>query len=342
MSNLVHSVIDDLQTAADLCRNTVFVEDSVLNKEIFELFEKNLTIHNIPVVNQGDVVGLINRENFMRSMARRFHWELYANKRCTKMMDSAPVTVEADTPINRIADQLLSVQNSSRLSDGFVVKRGKKLVGTGLTSDVVAALLFSQKILSERLVSANLQLLELSITDPLTGLHNRRHFDEILPLELKRVHRESQLLGLVMLDIDHFKKLNDALGHQFGDDALKKVATTLKSLLHRPSDYCFRLGGEEFAVLCSTDSEHTLLCFAEKLLRDIQSLAIHHPLHPLGVVTLSAGIALSSGIESVHQIYELADLALYDAKHKGRNQVSISGQSAEQHFKKSSCHPPLI
>ena len=316
--------LDEIQTAGDLCRETVFVEDSGLNKEVFDLFEQMPSVQNIPILSAGDVVGLINRDNFMRSMARRFHWELYANKRCTKMMDPAPVTVEADTPISQIANHLLGTQNANRLSDGFVVKRGKKLVGTGLTSDVLAALLFSQKLLSERLVTANLSLLELSITDPLTGLFNRRHFNDILPIELRRTRREGVRLALMMVDLDFFKKLNDKLGHHAGDEALQQVANAFKQTLRRPTDYCFRLGGEEFGIIVSVDTEAHLASLAEKIRSAIEDLKINHPEHPQGILTASIGLAHSSETNSTHEIYELADLALYDAKSSGRNQVSVA------------------
>lgn len=327
-------VEEQIQTAGDLCRESVFVKDTALNKEVFDLFDKQPQLLNIPILGDDDVVGLINRDTFMRSMARRFHWELYANKRCTKMMGIAPVTVEADTPISQIADQLLGTQNSNRLSDGFVIKRGKKLVGTGLTSDVLAALLFSQKFLSEKLVSANLRLLELSITDPLTGIHNRRQFNEILPIELKRAHREGCYLGLLMMDIDFFKKLNDKLGHHAGDEALIRVAAAMKQVLKRPSDYCFRVGGEEFCMIATGESPEQLISLAEKVRAEIQGLGIDHPEHPLGVLTVSIGLAYSSHPSSPlhssgsgyspHQIYELADLSLYEAKANGRNRVAVA------------------
>lgn len=329
----VAPIEDCIQTAGDLCRETVFVEDTALNKTIFDLFEARPELQNIPVLADQEIAGLINRDKFMRSMARRFHWELYANKRCTKMMDAAPVTVEAETPISQVANELLKTSHKNSLSDGFVVKRGHELVGTGLTSDVLAALLFSQRILSEQLVHANLKLLELSITDPLTGLHNRRHFDEILPHELRRVQRENQHLCLMMVDIDFFKKLNDHYGHQAGDEALRRVAQTLRAALHRPTDYCFRLGGEEFGILCSGDSPENIGLFAETLRQSIADLGIPHANHPLGIVTISIGLAFSTPTTAIsdapHQLYEMADLALYDAKNSGRNQVRMQAQISE-------------
>jgi diguanylate cyclase (GGDEF)-like protein len=314
-----------IRTAGDLCRESVFVEADLSNKKVFDLFDAHPDLLNVPVVENGEVVGLINRDSFMRSMARRFHWELYANKRCSKMMDASALTVDADTPISELADQLLGDRRSYRLSDGFVIKKGKKLVGTGLTSDVLAAILFIQRLLAEQLVKANEKLQELTLTDPLTGLHNRRHFNDILSQELKRARRDGLSIGLIMLDIDHFKKLNDRLGHQAGDLALRQVASALKACLRRPSDYCFRVGGEEFAVLAVDSPPETVVLLAETLRRAVEDCRVNHPDHPLGIVTLSAGVALSHpGSDSPDSIYARSDQALYDAKGSGRNRVVVA------------------
>jgi diguanylate cyclase (GGDEF)-like protein len=313
------------RTAGDLCRESVFVEADISNKKVFDLFDASPELLNIPVVEDGEVVGLINRDSFMRSMARRFHWELYANKRCSKMMDTAALTVDADTPISDLADLLLGDRHSYRLSDGFVIKKGKKLLGTGLTSDVLAALLFLQRLLAEQLVKANEKLQELSITDPLTGLHNRRHFKEVLAQELKRARRNRILVGMIMLDLDYFKKLNDRLGHQAGDAALCQVAGALSACLRRPSDYCFRIGGEEFAVLIVDSTPETTLALAEILRGAVENRRLDHPDNPVGFVTISAGVALShAGTDTPDTLYARADEALYEAKRTGRNRVVVA------------------
>ena len=320
-----NEVPNAIRTAGALCRESVFVEADLSNKKVFDLFDASPELLNIPVVEDGDVVGLINRDSFMRSMARRFHWELYASKRCSKMMDTAPLTVDADTPISDLADLLLGNRHSYRLSDGFVIKKGKKLVGTGLTSDVLAALLFIQRLLAEQLVKANERLQELTVTDPLTGLHNRRHFNDVLAQELRRARRNGLSVGMIMLDIDYFKKLNDRLGHQAGDVALCQVADALKSCLRRPSDYCFRVGGEEFAVLAVDRPPESILTLAENLRSAVEDLRITHPDHPLGIVTLSAGVALSdSNTDTPDTLYARSDQALYEAKGNGRNRVAVS------------------
>jgi diguanylate cyclase (GGDEF)-like protein len=309
----------------------VFVESDLSNKKVFDLFDTSPELLNIPVVEDGEVVGLINRDSFMRSMARRFHWELYANKRCSKMMDTAALTVDAGTPISDLADLLLGDRHSYRLSDGFVIKKGKKLLGTGLTSDVLAALLFLQRLLAEQLLKANEKLQELSITDPLTGLHNRRNFNEVLAQELKRTKRNGLSVSMIMLDLDYFKKLNDSLGHQAGDAVLCKVAETLSDSLRRSSDCAFRVGGEEFAVLVVDSTPESTLLLAETLRSSVEDLRLNHPNHPLGIVTLSAGVAISDpNADTPDTLYARSDQALYQAKGQGRNRVAIAATHSPQ------------
>lgn len=326
--NALGDIPNAIRTAGDLCRDATFVDSEVINKKVFDLFDANSDLLNVPVVESGEVVGLINRDSFMRSMARRFHWELYANKRCSKMMDTAAMTIDADTPISELAALLLGDRNSHRLSDGFVIKSGKKLLGTGLTSDVLAAVLFTQRLLAEQLTKANERLKTLTLTDPLTGLHNRRHFNEVFAQELKRAKRSAQSVGLIMLDIDYFKKLNDRLGHQAGDTALCEVAATLSGCLRRPSDFCFRVGGEEFAVLAVDATPESILSLSEALRRAVEDRGLNHPDHPLGIVTLSAGAALSDPKkDSTDSLYARADKALYAAKGNGRNRVTFATAS---------------
>ena len=258
-------------------------------------------------------------------MQSGYHWELYANKRCSKAMDEVTTSVDADTPILKLANLLLSSSNSRRLSEGFVITRGKKFLGTGLTSDVMAAILTIERRQAKELAKTNERLHELTITDPLTGLHNRRHFDDVMDAELRRAQRDRQSVGLIMLDIDHFKKLNDKLGHQAGDETLRKVAGALQSCLRRPSDYCFRIGGEEFAVMAMDASTESISALAEKLRSKIEELRLPNPDHPLGMVTISAGAALSiPNSENTSQLFARADKAMYRAKSSGRNRVVLS------------------
>ena len=167
---------------------------------------------------------------------------------------------------------------------------------------------------------------ELSITDGMTNLYNRRYFDNIFDKQLRIQQRANQNLIFIMMDIDHFKQYNDTYGHQAGDDTLIAVAKSLKDSLHRANDMVFRLGGEEFGVLCNNMDEEKALIFANKLRINIQNLKIEHTKNSASqCVTISMGLIIVEPYITceMSNIYKCADEALYSAKQNGRNQVSV-------------------
>ena len=168
---------------------------------------------------------------------------------------------------------------------------------------------------------ANNRLEKLSITDFLTGLANRRRFDEVLGLEWARAGRVGEPLALIMIDIDHFKKFNDRYGHQAGDECLKKVAFVLKGNLGRAGDLVARYGGEEFGVISAYTDHSRAQVLAEKIRRSVEDLALVHEDSTLGIVTISLGIAVDSPekAQSADDLVRAADTALYEAKTSGRN-----------------------
>jgi len=197
-----------------------------------------------------------------------------------------------------------------------------------LLGQIVASAL-AQQSTQEQLAStchtlkvANAELTRLSCTDPLTGLANRRGFDEARARELSRARRTKSLLALILIDVDHFKAYNDSCGHAEGDICLVSIAAALREVLHRPSDLATRVGGEEFALLLpDTDLEGAQRVFAE-LRQVMHRLALPHPASPVArIVTLSAGIALHDAVgeQTFEEFYVACDQALYAAKHGGRD-----------------------
>lgn len=165
---------------------------------------------------------------------------------------------------------------------------------------------------------------EISITDDLTGLYNRRFFNTIIDRELKRAQRNSKMLTFAMMDVDHFKQYNDHYGHQQGDVVLTTIGETLNRLLGRGGDFCFRLGGEEFGILFNSLSQEEGLFFAEQVRLAIEELAIEHQWSEVApVLTLSMGLlSIAPGLEvTVDEMYKQADEALYAAKGEGRNRI---------------------
>jgi len=167
------------------------------------------------------------------------------------------------------------------------------------------------------------QLLHLSTHDALTELANRRRFDEFLGLEWRRAHRFERPIGLIMFDIDHFKKFNDHYGHPQGDSCLKQVAAVLASVTNRPDDLAARYGGEEFAVILSCTQMDDALNIAEQCREQIEALQIPHELSSFGIVTVSCGVEVMvpSNAHSALDFIRQADKKLYLAKNAGRNQV---------------------
>ncbi|MGF1764213.1 diguanylate cyclase [Aliivibrio kagoshimensis] len=164
---------------------------------------------------------------------------------------------------------------------------------------------------------------KLAITDPLTGLFNRRHYIHVLPAEMNRIHRNNEWLSFVMIDLDCFKQYNDNYGHHNGDHVLVLVSSALQSLCHRSSDYCFRLGGEEFGVIFSGLDPNEAIAFTEKFRITIEELQIEHQFNSSKpVVTASFGLVISNTSKhTMEQLYESADNALYRAKEAGRNAI---------------------
>lgn len=164
----------------------------------------------------------------------------------------------------------------------------------------------------------------LSSYDGLTGIPNRRRFDEYIEHEWKRALREASPLSLIMVDIDHFKMFNDSYGHWAGDDCLKKVAQTLTSCLNRPSDLMARYGGEEFAaVLPKTDLEGAVF-IADNMRASIEDLKIPNCCSVTSdYLTVSIGTATinPSNYSSPFILINGCDNSLYEAKDSGRNQV---------------------
>ena len=169
--------------------------------------------------------------------------------------------------------------------------------------------------------AAHDKLEKLSLTDGLTGIANRRCFDQTLQLEWQRTARNHQGLALLIIDIDFFKSLNDTFGHPYGDACLVRIAAALHSALPRASDLAARFGGEEFAAILPATDGDGALAVAHKMQEAIAAAAIVHAPSRGGLVTASIGLALSDAGQTPEQLLAAADQALYRAKQNGRNRV---------------------
>jgi two-component system chemotaxis family response regulator WspR len=178
-----------------------------------------------------------------------------------------------------------------------------------------------------QLEEQNAVLARLSQQDGLTGIGNRRRFDDSLTGEWRRCARETAPLSLVLIDVDMFKKYNDHYGHQAGDDCLRKVAHTLRDCAQRPGDVVARYGGEEFVVLLPGTDAAGAAFVAEQLRQRVVDLALPHEASAVSsIVTISLGVATcvpSLDVQAT-SLVGTADANLYEAKRSGRNRLVCS------------------
>lgn len=170
-------------------------------------------------------------------------------------------------------------------------------------------------------------LLQLANQDGLTGLYNRRFFDEALASEFERHRRQKMPLGLILIDIDHFKAYNDRYGHQGGDECLKRVAAAIAATTRRPGEIVARYGGEEFVIILPHTGADDLQKHGDWICKQVLALNLEHQSSTTADrVTISAGLACvvpdQSG--SIQQLIAAADQALYRAKSAGRNRAVMS------------------
>lgn len=200
--------------------------------------------------------------------------------------------------------------------------------GIGVRTTLIQVLQMERGEALQRQTSA---LQVMAWTDALTGVPNRHFFAEALARAWRRERRSEQPQAILMIDIDHFKLLNDRYGHPAGDACLRKVAHALKSALPRPDDVLARYGGEEFIVLLHDTDAVGAKAVAERLRATVEGLGIDNAGSPLGRVTASVGIAsaLLSGEAAATRLTAEADRALYEAKCAGRNVVKLSAGTTE-------------
>ncbi|MFM0741916.1 sensor domain-containing diguanylate cyclase [Paraburkholderia xenovorans] len=195
------------------------------------------------------------------------------------------------------------------------------LIGALDVTIIALAVLFSQQLRQRR--AAEEELRELARTDGLTGLNNRRTFEEHAENEWRRAQRNAWPLSMLLIDVDSFKGFNDLYGHSAGDDALIAVARCISQSVRRPGDTAARYGGEEFAVLLPDTDAAAAAVVAETIRAAIQALELRHVASSHHVLTVSIGLACTGGqvFATSRALVNAADEALYEAKDAGRNRV---------------------
>jgi diguanylate cyclase (GGDEF)-like protein len=259
-----------------------------------------------------------------------------------------------DTPeANELARSILInqvVPNQHRLIDGFMqIMHGIEQDVVGGSRDLrkqydrhsqlrdtlgVATLILSLIIifvLTRNIAATERRLIQFSTVDALTGVLNRRSFDQELELEWKRSMRSNRPLSLILIDVDHFKPYNDLYGHYEGDRCLKQVARVLAGVVYREEDIIARYGGEEFAVLLPNVGEDGAWEVAQRLRLTVYAEQIKHQCSTANeILTISLGMVALTGEKNrpATDLIKMADEALYQSKKEGRNQVSIYDPNA--------------
>ena len=243
-------------------------------------------------------------------------------------------------PVSKISDYLRnSIDKDGHLIEDIPVSSNdefghmaKQFNELGYRLNEANKKLQSKVDLADRqLIETNSQLKQLneefkilSITDPLTGLFNRRHFNDLMTTEISMSRRHGDANSIMLIDIDHFKAINDTFGHYVGDTVLKNLTNTLKENLRHTDAVC-RIGGEEFAVLCKRADAMSAIEIAEKLRTEVENTPLARGIDDDLVVTISIGVVSipnSRGSDTAEQLFKDADNALYYSKNHGRNCVT--------------------
>jgi diguanylate cyclase (GGDEF)-like protein len=183
----------------------------------------------------------------------------------------------------------------------------------------------------KKLLAMNENLHRLSFLDGLTGIANRRYFDQLLDQECRRAAREKRPLSMIMIDIDYFKKYNDTYGHHQGDACLQQLAGIFRTTLLRPADFVARYGGEEFAVVLPDTDLSGAVQLANTIQSKIAVARIRHPDSLAGdivTVSMGAGTILPNRYSKPSEFIVAVDKALYRAKWDGRNRIRTTEQTA--------------
>jgi diguanylate cyclase (GGDEF)-like protein len=294
--------LPELDTVSLLLRETVLLPPQMNCNEAYGLFMKDPSLHSLPVVDGVRPVGMINRHILVEQYSKLFFRDLYGRHPITLIMEKAPLVVDAGTSLDDLS-RILVEDGEKFLYDGFIITRRGQYAGMGRAYDLMAELTRRKQA----------HLYHIAHHDMLTGLPNRQLFQDRLRQAVSKAARDRAPLAVLFIDLDHFKAINDTLGHAAGDQLLSVVARRLERCV-RASDTVARLGGDEFTVILAEITRPAdAALVAEKILR---SLAEPAQLRGRPVrISASIGIGLfpEDGADS-ESLVQRSDNALYHAK----------------------------
>ncbi|MGA2046178.1 MAG: diguanylate cyclase [Terracidiphilus sp.] len=307
--------------------------------------EKIASLHTLVAENSRDIILLTDFNGLPRYISPAVH--SLTGWRPDETMERGFADVAHPEDLSKIESLIRDLREGSetgtieyrvkKRSGGYVWVEGCFRIirdrGTGERSAILQTVRdITERKVAERAVKDAYKALEaLAATDPLTGLANRRTFDQALNREWRRGLRERHPLSLLMIDADLFKMYNDEYGHPRGDSCLKLIAETVRNVVSRPGDLVARLGGEEFVVILPDTDSKGAMQLSEQICEALRGRRIPHKRSPIAIVTVSVGCATLVpviGQQGINLI-ELADKALYEAKRGGRNQVCDAGAAKD-------------
>ncbi|GGD45672.1 hypothetical protein GCM10012288_20000 [Malaciobacter pacificus] len=312
--------------------NLTFNEFISLAKNINEILEKKLEAENklkdhLKILDEHIISSTTNLEGKITSVSKAFCEVSGYSKE--ELIGNTHKLVRHDDIPDEIYRELWNTIKAKKTWRGEF-KNQKKSGEIYWVEAIIEPLIQEDKVVGYTSIRHNItnkkKVEYLSITDELTQLYNRRHFNTIIEEELNRAKRRNDYISFLMLDIDYFKKYNDEYGHQKGDKILKEVSHVLKESSKRVSDFAFRIGGEEFALIFSSVEKENCLNFARSIKEEIENLKIENMNSEISnYLTVSIGLVCKKAneIKDSKELYKAADVALYEAKNSGRNQIRI-------------------
>ena len=292
--------------AGTLLREIQSTVPSARVEEVLDRFTANPELIAIPVTDNGNPVGLINRKNLIERFARPYTRELFGRKPVSTFMDTRPLIVDIGTDLDDLS-RIIVESDISYLYDGFIITRGGEYAGMGNGHDLI-------KAITQRKQD---HLYRLAHYDHLTGLPNRLLFLDRLDQAISQAYRNRLHVSVMLLDVDRFKAINDSFGHTAGDEMLKAIGQRLEQCV-REGDTVARLGGDEFTILLpDTRSANNAVIVAENVLDILQQpfLVGGHEVF----ITTSIGLAQYPKAIDSEALLKQADTAMYKAKEYGGN-----------------------
>jgi diguanylate cyclase (GGDEF)-like protein len=308
----------DTLDLAMLVEHCIAVAPDTPAADVLDLFLKDRELRVIPVVDHRIPVGLLNRQSIVEMFSRPFRRDLFGRQPVHRFMDTRPIVVKLSTGLDELAQAVVEAGLQQMLDGFLVVGQDGSYIGIGN----------AQNLLGEMTRRKQEHLYRLAHFDAVTGLPNRILFRDRLEVALAQARRHDGQVAVVFIDIDHFKRINDALGHPVGDALLQAVARRLEQAV-RHSDTLARMGGDEFTLVLNDFNSMADVVRVMRKLRD----RLHEPVSLNGreiVVTASIGIALYPGDgDDMDELVRKADIALYESKHAGRDTFRFYGQVSD-------------